>query len=445
MSLGSSTNFFLGAGGAAPAPAGYQIERSLRFNRSDSGAYLNRTPSTAGNRRTWTISVWCKKTANGVYMPLINANNSTNPYLNIAFTNTDQIRWLDGSNQGQVLTDAVFRDNSAWYHIVCAVDTTQSTATDRVKIYVNGVRQDVTFPTTVTQNHQTQVNATTEHRIGRWLGTSTNYLDGYLAEYILIDGQALAPTDFAEFDANGVWQPKAYAGSYGTNGFKLNFSDNSSDAALGTDSSGNNNDWTVNNLNASEASTTAITSLKFLQAGGGSVYLFKIGTTTVTSSVYSTVTNNITQYDTGNTSADVPNMTDGDDTTFLSWKSGSMDFTFDGSLSAGYIEFVGAMTNNAYIQVNGGTQYPTANAPIVGTTSGGVNIRRIALTPASDVDSLFDSPTNGTQTDTGLGGEVSGNYATLNPLAISPNVTPTLSNGNLEIERTATSSEWTSC
>ena len=183
------------AGQSGGAAAGYKIERSLRFNQPDS-AYLNRTPSSAGNRRTWTLSVWCKKAANGIYMPLINANNSTNPYLNLSFTNSDTIRWLDGSNQGQVLTDAVFRDNSAWYHIVCATDTTLSTATDRVKIYVNGVRQDVTFPTTVTENHQTQVNNNTEHRIGRWLGNNTLYLHAYLADYHLIDGAALEPTDF---------------------------------------------------------------------------------------------------------------------------------------------------------------------------------------------------------------------------------------------------------
>ena len=97
-----------GAGAAAEAPAAADVAtKSLRFNKPDS-AYLNRTPSSAGNRRTWTISVWCKKTANGIYMPLINANNSSNPYLNLSFTNADKIRWLDGSNQGQVLTDAVF-------------------------------------------------------------------------------------------------------------------------------------------------------------------------------------------------------------------------------------------------------------------------------------------------------------------------------------------------
>jgi hypothetical protein len=182
-------------------------------------------------------------------MPLLQANPSTNPYLNVAFVN-DVIRVLDGANVFKYETDAVFRDNSAWYHIVAAIDTTQSAEADRVKIYVNGVSQDITITKSFTQNYETQVNATTEHRIGRWLGTSSNYLHGYLADYYFIDGSALGATDFGAFDSNGVWQAAEYSGTFGTNGFHLKFADASSDAALGTDSSGNDNTFTVNNITA---------------------------------------------------------------------------------------------------------------------------------------------------------------------------------------------------
>jgi hypothetical protein len=151
---------------------------------------------------------------------------------------------------------AVFRDSSAWYHIVLAWDTTQATANDRVKIYINGLQitafSSVSNPS---QNYdEAFFNTTTAHAIGRSEGNSDNYayFSGYLADIHFIDGQALDPTSFGEFDTNGVWQPIDYAGSFGTNGFHLPFSDNSTAAALGTDTSGNGNTWTVNNITPSD-------------------------------------------------------------------------------------------------------------------------------------------------------------------------------------------------
>jgi hypothetical protein len=131
-------------------------------------------------------------------------------------------------------------------HLVVAFDTTQATAANRIKVYVNGVEAVYSTASYPAQNSDTLVNAAVYHQIsGRPAG---NFLNGYLADVHFIDGQALDPSSFGEFDDNGVWQPIAYAGSYGTNGFYLDFADNSTAAALGTDTSGNGHTWTVNNL-----------------------------------------------------------------------------------------------------------------------------------------------------------------------------------------------------
>jgi hypothetical protein len=307
----------IGASGRSGAPAGYSISRSLRFNSSDS-AYLSRTPASAGNRKTWTWAGWVKrgKASTGTEWFYIFDSVTTNPS-----TGENYIR-INGNHSGHTLefkqdafsgaglvTSQVFRDHSAWFHLVAVCDTTSATSTDRMRLYINGERvtafSSATYPT---QNADGAINNTTNHSIGR-TAQSGRHFDGYLADIHFIDGQALTPTSFGEFDATtGVWVPKAYTGSYGTNGFRLPFSDNSAATAttLGKDSAGSNN-WTPNNLSVT--------------AGAGN-------------------------------------------------------------------------------------------------------------------DSLVDVPTNGAQTDTGAGGEVRGNYCTLNPLE-SAN---TLSNGNLDV--TSGSASW---
>jgi hypothetical protein len=215
-------------------------------------------------------------------------------------------------NGATLRTTAQYRDVSAWYHIVLAVDTTQATASNRVRIYINGVEvtafSTATYPT---QNLDMAVNSTNDHRIGNQPVYGDQF-NGYMTEINFIDGSQLTPSSFGETNAQtGVWQPKAYSGSYGTNGFYLNFSDNSNTTAatLGKDYSGNGNNWTPNNFSVT--------------AGAGN-------------------------------------------------------------------------------------------------------------------DSLVDSPTS-YGTDTGVGGTVRGNYCTMNPLRIGPDLT--LSNGNLDITTGATSSK----
>jgi hypothetical protein len=155
-----------------------------------------------------------------------------------------------GSYVWQIRTTQVFRDASAWYHIVAAVDTTQATASNRVKLYVNGVQVTAlavaSYPS---QNHDTFWNTTNPHVIGQKALLSGSFYDGYLADIHFIDGQALDPSSFGEFDTNGVWQPLSEVNvNHGVNGFHLLFSDNSTAAALGTDTSSNGNTWTVNNI-----------------------------------------------------------------------------------------------------------------------------------------------------------------------------------------------------
>ena len=289
------------------APTGYNIERSLRFNSSDS-AYLSRTPASAGNRKTWTWAGWVKRSKSDSFNAEVFGAGSNN--LSLSFIGDSvNIYEYNGSILWQRTSTAVYRDFSAWYHVTIAYDTTQSTAANRVKIYVNGI--EITAFSTNTDpslNYDGYVNSAIAHYICRQTANN-RYFNGYLADIHFIDGQALTPSSFGEFDTNGVWQPKAYAGSYGTNGFRLDFSDNSAATAttLGKDRAGSNN-WTPNNFSVT--------------AGAGN-------------------------------------------------------------------------------------------------------------------DSLVDSPTN-YGTDTGAGGEVRGNYCTLNPLSLRPNIT--LANGNLDYTLTSVAS-----
>ncbi len=238
---------------------GYNISRSVRL-RSSATAYLNRTPAGAGNRQTWTWSGWVKRGAfsNGqAIFALPTIGGVLYDFFGFASDNLNYSSTDNGSTLStQLVTTQVFRDPSAWYHIVLAVDTSQATASNRAKLYVNGAQ--VTAFSTATyppQNRNTSVNSTNEHRMGRWIAS---YEDMYLTEVNFIDGQALTPSSFGQFDpATGVWGAKKYLGTYGTNGFYLNFADNSAAtaAAIGKDSSGNGNNWTPNNISVTAGVT----------------------------------------------------------------------------------------------------------------------------------------------------------------------------------------------
>ena len=257
-SFGSPSPFFIAG------TQEYQVKRSLRFNDGDS-AYLSRIPSSTSNRRTWTFSAWVKRSniTTGAYQTLFSANNSSNYGLYgtyIWFSTTDTLAISINSGIYYLQTNAVFRDVSAWYHVVINIDTTQATSSNRMKIYVNGV-QETSFATTTypVQNLDSSVNLNQQHTIGGRRYTSIdNYFDGYMAEINFIDGFQYDSSYFGKTDAvTGQWIPKKYTGSYGTNGFYLNFLDNSGTTAttLGKDSSGNGNNFTPNNFSVTAGVT----------------------------------------------------------------------------------------------------------------------------------------------------------------------------------------------
>jgi hypothetical protein len=235
------------------AQGGYRIANSLRF-RSSASAYLNRTPASASDQKKWTFSAWVKRGQLGATQIIAEAGTSGTTFTYIAYFNaSDQLVILDSTVSGVSsarTSTAVFRDPSAWYHIVVNLDAANSVCNG----YVNGVAQ--TFTGTQPSNQNWAVNSAIEHRIGRAWGANTNYFDGYLADINFIDGQALTPSSFGQISTiTGVWQPKAYSGTYGTNGFKLNFSNGTSTTTLGYDSSGNSNNWTTNNISLTAGST----------------------------------------------------------------------------------------------------------------------------------------------------------------------------------------------
>jgi hypothetical protein len=253
---GNTIHTFTSTG--ALTPLTNNLTNSLRFRRSNS-AYLSRTPTVAGNQTTWTWSAWVKRGQLGLDQLIFLANIAgvtDTTRLLVFFNSSDQLE-IDGAANVFRITSAVFRDPSAWYHIVVIADTTNATANDRFRIYVNGNQQTMSTSFAFTQNANTAVNSTTLHAISN---SSGSMFDGYMTDINLIDGQALEPYYFGNNDANGVWKPILYKGTYGTNGFYLPFSDTSalttsSNVGLGKDFSGNGNYWATNNISITAGTT----------------------------------------------------------------------------------------------------------------------------------------------------------------------------------------------
>ena len=387
--------FFSGGGGSG---GDYQIERSVRFNGGDSASL---SQSVSGSTTTYTASMWLKHSAvgNGQYELFFFSGGGNG--CGIGFDPADKITVYNNAHNP---TDAVYRDPSAWYHILLSVNS--GTAT----LYVNGA---------VAKSGVTGFEWSNTATIGRYNISATNYFNGYIADVYLVDGQALTPSSFTETDANGIIQPVAYSGSYGTRGFHLDFSDNSTDAALGTDASGNGNDWTVNSVTASAPTVLFGEDVNEVSFDNNSTSL----TLDTTGYSYSVLTGSPYQVSGQAEIARVIKSSDGS----------SFTATFTTTSSQRYIW----TSSNGINWSSPGIEYETSTTPAVITAawiawSGGSNAptTSVEFNAPKDVDSLFDSPTNGTQTDTGAGGEVSGNYATYNALFKAAN--SIYSNGNLE-------------
>ena len=236
---------------------GYNLTKSLRF-RSSASAFLNKTLASPTNNKKFTWSAWVKRGSVTAGGGLFDAYYDGSNFSSFFFQSNGTIQFyniLAGTDSG-FLTTPVYRDPSAWYHIVFVYDSANATAADRGIIYVNNVRQTVTNPYgQIGLNEATYLNNVYPNYIGRQVDAGL-YFDGYIAELNFIDGQALTPSSFGSTNATtGVWQPAKYTGTYGTNGFYLPFTNTASTTALGYDSSGNSNNWTTNNFSISSNST----------------------------------------------------------------------------------------------------------------------------------------------------------------------------------------------
>ena len=443
-----SNNILAGAAGqAGGAAAGYEIERSLRFNSADS-AYLNRTPSSAGNRKTWTWSGWVKKAGLGTQSFLFaSLPANLDNYVQIYFSSDQLIinTKTSGNTATSTKTAGLFRDPSAWFHVVVAIDTTATgnSGKDRLKVYINGsLLEDSDYSTdgraSIALNSDLRINSTVSHAIGKQGEYSNTFANIYLADVHFIDGQALAASDFGEYDDNGVWQPKAYVASGPNNGTTWSSGGSDSDLAQGSwanvfngASSGVHNDYSTV---ASEQGSGNSATLTFSPAISGVIEVVMSAAATggsINGSVSLSDGSSITTT-TYATSPKLESFGSKTNITSLTLNAGSNGGICVSEIRLDGVPLIDGNTTN--IGVNGfhlDFSNNSSNAALGTDSSGNSNtwtVNNISVAAGAGNDSLFDSPTNGTQTDTGLGGEVSGNYCVFNPTIPT---THTLADGNL--------------
>jgi hypothetical protein len=442
-----------------PSGGGYQISRSVRL-RSSASAYLTR-PFTTGNRKTFTFSAWVKKAVVGnstgavLFCSTDNATSTGWLHFNTAGVGSaDTLTFEDQLTSTVLVTTQVFRDPSAWYHIILAIDTTQATASNRAKLYVNGTQvtafSTATYPALNADTNFTR--SSFRHTIGTQIAGS-RYFDGYLADVNFIDGQALTPSSFGETNAlTGVWQPKRYTGTYGTNGFYLPFSDNS-----GADSFGIGADKSANALNRVELGDTNVGytilgTMTFASGGAAQVHLRDNNSTTAAADSGGLNTNTALGYDfgraikvrkiatltaaaNGTSVSSIFNIQYSDDNSTWTTVTGSATtHTFSAGLS---------QSNTTDIDDNGSHRYWRLKY-LSGTTAGNFWIAtldmyindigpnswfpvNVSTTAGATYDSMIDVPTPYGDGNTGRG-----NYAVMNPLAVTA-ANSTITNGNLQV------------
>ena len=260
------------------ASGAMQIQGSFQFDKNAS-EYLNRTPGSGGNRRTWTMSFWMRRTSPGNSSRFISTGYQTSGGVYGFYIGYNSDKFSFVANHDSIGLDlrpsAFMMDTAAWYHCVFALDTTQGTASDRAAIYINGEKvTDFATENYPGQNTDPNWNNTSKtHTIGGWNVNSSmaDWFDGYLTQFDFIDGQMLDASYFAYTDPlTNTWRPKKYEGSYGTQGFNLPM--DGSGETLGTDQSGNGNDWSLNNITTADvcAQSPSGTSYSGKQRHGGS-------------------------------------------------------------------------------------------------------------------------------------------------------------------------------
>ena len=242
-------------GSVSTAP--HEIDNSVKFEADNTERMYRAWGAGGGNDQTWTLSLWVKRTELGTLQHIWGAGVSGNDVLLLSFQTDNTLKFRstkDSANDCVYVTNRVFRDTSAWYHIVTAVDTTSGTAGDRLRIYINGVEEtSFSTETDFAQNDNTLHNANSSYvEIATAIGEADRFC-GYISEVVSISGSQLAPTTFGETDSNtGIWIPKKYTGSFPQNSFKLEFKDSSS---LGTETSGNGQTFTLQNITAADQAT----------------------------------------------------------------------------------------------------------------------------------------------------------------------------------------------
>jgi len=250
----------IATGNVGSALAGeYEVANSIRYDDGAGDSLTRSQSSSPSSQRIFTFSAWVKRgnlNPSGNNMQLFSQHTNTTDRMDMRFQE-DDIDFFHNSPRIRITTDRKFRDVSAWYHIVLRIDTTQSTAADRARLYVNGV-QETSFSTADygSQNADLGTNYSTFAVGDDSFGTG--HFDGYFAEVVYCDGQSLDPTSFGEFDSDtNIWKPIDVSGlTFGTNGFYLDFENSGS---LGADVSGNGNNFTVNNLTSIDQTTDTCT------------------------------------------------------------------------------------------------------------------------------------------------------------------------------------------
>ena len=266
---------FPGSAIPSAAAADYTIDQSLRFDNGDS-AYLSRTPLGEGNRKTFTISVWAKLTTEQSGPEIFGAYTDSNNYASFGI-NSNKL-WFGNIASGSwttlVQTGAVQRDPSSWYHLMVKVDTTKTTAADRVVLYINGVDQTSILSSTTypAQASEGKINSTTTHKVGSNSGGDGHYWDGYLAEFHFIDNQALTPSYFGEEDSDtGQWKPIEVTDmDYGAKGFYQKYNQTALAASFTDSSTGGANITSFTTVETTSwTAPTGVTSVDYLVVAGG--------------------------------------------------------------------------------------------------------------------------------------------------------------------------------
>tara|TARA_R100001591_G_scaffold28144_1_gene39004 strand:+ start:10 stop:1383 length:1374 start_codon:yes stop_codon:yes gene_type:complete len=246
--------------GANSVSGGYEVSNSLRFNSSDSARLTD--DFSSASRQIFTFSTWFKRSKLSATMSLLSSGTSNSERTSLFINSDDTVRFFSSESDSVaklLKSNAVLRDPSAWYHLVLRYDSTQSTDTDRIRFYLNGSEMDYqSSPVYPAQNNSTQyIGSNDTHAVGCLFhgSSASEFFDGYMTETHYIDGTSLDHTSFGEFNDNKVWIPIKYTGTYGTNGFFLQFkqtgtSQNSS--GIGADTSGNDNHFAVTNLAATD-------------------------------------------------------------------------------------------------------------------------------------------------------------------------------------------------